>query len=384
MNPEVSSAQAPIGVALFGMDERCTARMTTIFKMVYKGRCEHVDGKAARLGIVDLDTDTNAWDNFREQYPDLPAIVMSEKNNEIKDALYVSKPAKLDVLWDSIFNLVTGLPRVTEINKDNVVSITETNAATSSAAVKKAAVSSAAGLMNTKIENVDSTRKTVQKTGPRDVSDIFFNPADYLLGRMVTSIRENAESDCVIDVKCWRDRKLILVPKQNKAYTDLKDNQLKNLGVATFSDEFRVDISTEQRNVSESEIQGLQSMSLDYLVWDLALRTSRGRLPEGTQASSIHYLKCWPNFPRLPNTPNGMRIAALWAGSPRSLDDIAINLDISREDVYSFYCAAAMTNIAGNAARKVDNLVAPDTVQKKEITRRGLLSSILRQISKKN
>ncbi|MEJ2141298.1 MAG: hypothetical protein P8Y24_02905 [Gammaproteobacteria bacterium] len=388
MKPGDTSGQAPIGVGLFGMDERCTARMTTIFKMVFKGRCEHVPAEEAKLGIVDLDTEENAWDSFRKEYPDLPAIVMSEKPSEIKGTVYVSKPAKLDVLWDSIFNIVTGLPRASDLNKgeesSNVVSLADNQAAATNTVVKKAGVSSAAGLMETRADTVNTVRKTVQKPGPRDVADIYFNPDDYLLGRMAASIKENADNDCVIDVKCWRDRKLLLVPKQNKAYTDLKDNQLKNLGVATFSDEFSVEINTEQRSLTEDEVQGLRSIPLEYLLWDLALRTARGRLPEGTQASSVHYLKCWPNFTRLPNTPNGMRIAALWAGKPRTFDDIAANLDISQEDVYSFYSAAAMTCQAGNAERKVDNLVAPDAVQKKEITRRGLLSSILRQISKKN
>lgn len=388
MKPEVASAQAPIGIALYGMDERCTARMTTIFKMVFKGRCEHVSAAEAKLGIVDLDTEENAWDSFRKEYPDLPAIVMSEKASEIKDTIYVSKPAKLDVLWDSIFNIVTGLPRVSDLNKgaesSNVVSLADNQPAATSTVVKKAGVSSAAGLMETRTDTVNTVRKTVQKPGPRDVADIYFNPDDYLLGKMVASIKENAENDCVIDVKCWRDRKLLLLPKQNKAYTDLKDSQLKNLGVATFSDEFNIEINIEQRSMADSEIQGLQLFPLDYLVWDLALRTARGRLPEGTQASSIQYLRCWPNFTRLPNTSNGMRIAALWAGNPRSLDDVALNLDISREDVYSFYSAAVMTNLAGSAERKVDNLVEPEAVQKKEVTRRGLLSSILRQISKNN
>lgn len=386
MKPGLSNAQTPIGIALFGMDERSISRMTTIFKMVFKGRCELVSGEKAKLGIVDLDDDNAAWDTFRNQYPDLPAIVMSESPREIKDTIYVSKPAKLDLLWDSIFNIVTGLPAtVSSSETDNVVSLKEKQQAViNNASIKNAGVSSAAGMMSSKTETVNTVRKTVQKSGPKDIADIYFNPDDYLLGRMVASIKENVDQECVIDVKCWRDRKLVLVPSQNKAYTDLKDNQLKNLGVATIGEEYRVEISTEHRSVTDKDVHKLTSMPLDYLVWDLALRTARGRLPEGIQPSSIHYLRCWPNFTRLPSTPNGIRIAALWAGKPRSLHDIAENLDISHEDVFSFYSAAAMTCMAGGAARQVDNLVAPAKVQKKEVTRRGLLSSILRQISKKH
>ena len=105
-----AEVQTPIKVALVGMDERSTARMATIFKIVFKGRCEFAQGDDANLGIIDLDGEANIWEKFLRLHPSLPAIVMSETPTELEGATYVAKHAKLDLLWDSILHLMIGLP----------------------------------------------------------------------------------------------------------------------------------------------------------------------------------------------------------------------------------------------------------------------------------
>ena len=109
--------KTPIKVALIGMDERSTARMATLFKVAFKGRCECAQGTDANLSIVDLDGEDNIWEKYLQQYPELPAIVMSESHVAIEGVSYVAKPAKLNLLWDCIFNLVTGLPPASDIIK---------------------------------------------------------------------------------------------------------------------------------------------------------------------------------------------------------------------------------------------------------------------------
>lgn len=58
----------------------------------------------------------------------------------------------------------------------------------------------------------------------------------------------------------------------------------------------------------------------------------------------------------MPLISHGMRIASLWVGEPRTLDDIAMSLDIEKAEVYSFYSAAVATSLAGPAKRQVDGL----------------------------
>lgn len=385
--------KTPIKVALIGMDERSTARMATLFKVAFKGRCECAQGTDANLSIVDLDGEDNIWEKYLQQYPELPAIVMSESHVAIEGVSYVAKPAKLNLLWDCIFNLVTGLPPASDIStrqSEPLDQATGDNSATStlSSSVtdkKTPGISTAASAMDGKFTTTKTGAKVMQGKSLQEDASLFFNPDDYLLGRIVSSIKDNAGRPCAIHMQCWAGRRLILLPAKGRAFTDLTDSQLKNLGVATLNDEFIVTINTVKGEGSddlpESETDGLQSMSLDCLLWDLALRTARGRVPQSTDLSKPQYLRCWPNFPRLPRTPQGMRIAALWVEAPRTLDDIARNLGIENSDVYSFHSAAFTTGLVGPAKRQVDNLIAPRDVAIKESTRRGLLASILRHIS---
>ena len=385
-----AKTRVPIKVTLVGMDERSTARMATIFNVVYKGRCESTQEDDAILGIIDLDNEDNAWDKFQQLHPGLPAIVMSETPREIDGASYVAKPAKLDQLWDAIFKLVAGLPPEIEIadksdSKQSPAASINSRAATGSGA-KKSGVSTAASAMDKQFKTTNTGSKIMQGKSVLEETSLYYDPSDYLLGRILSAIKESAGRQCAIHVRCWIDRRLILLPDKGQAFTDLTDSQLKNLGVATHSEEFAVEINSVcgagKDELTASEIKDLRSISIDYLLWDLTLRTARGRVPKGTDLSVPKYLRCWPNFPRLPRTPEGMRIAALWVENPRPLDDIAKNLGIQRADVYSFYSAATSIGLAGPAKRQVDNLIAPRNVEEGAPSRRGLLASILRHLNK--
>ena len=382
MKAEIDS---PIKIILAGMDERSISRMDTIFKIIFKGRCQFAQDEDPHLGIVDLDGDVNAWEKYQQEYPGLPAIVISETPTKIKEAVYVAKPAKLDLLWESIFDLVTGLSSAAgAVSKIGSVipPVTNDNSETT-LDPSTIGVNAAAHALDTRLETSGINLKSVQQTGIQDEPELYYNPDNYLVGRILASLKKSAGQQNILYVQCWRNRQLILLPDQNRAYSDLVDTQIKNLGVAALSDEFTIEIDHVcNKELPASETDGLRSMSIDHLIWELTLRTARGRVPVGTDLSAPFYLNAWPNFPRLPHTPHGMRIASLWAGNPRTLDDIAQSLDIDQADVYSFYSAAVTTGLAGSAIRQADSLIAPKEVMRDKPTKRGLLASILRRISK--
>ncbi|VAW77548.1 hypothetical protein MNBD_GAMMA13-1991 [hydrothermal vent metagenome] len=358
-------AGMPIKIAAVGMDERSIARMTTLFKMVYKGRCEFTLGVDAVLGIVDLDGEPNIWNKFQRQYPGLPAIVMSESPASIEGAVHVTKPTKLDILWDAIFSLAIGFP-------------------SGAKAADKPTASTAAAAMDTQFDTADSRSKSVARSAQGKTAHVY-NPDDYLLGRILSTLKDSVGKQCAIYVQCGEDQQLILLPDQGLAHTNLTDSQLRNFGVVTLKGKFTIDVNSVRgagkKPLSTDATAGLRSLAIDHLVWHLALHTARGRVPEGTDVSKRLYLQCWPNFPRLPRTPHGMRIASLWVDNPRSLNDVAAKLGIERTDVYSFYSAAAAIGLAGCARRRVDGLIAPRDITEKDTHKRGLLASILRHLS---
>ena len=79
-------------------------------------------------------------------------------------------------------------------------------------------------------------------------------------------------------------------------------------------------------------------------LWEVALLTSRGRLPEGTSLEMPIRLKRWPNLTRYLESPHAMRIAALWSRTAHSLSETVRQLSIPAGCVYSFYYAALSLN----------------------------------------
>ena len=291
----------PIKIALFGLDERSTVRMTTIFRINYKGRCEIAQGENASLAIVDID-ETNAWEKFQHLYSHLPAIMISETPKEVAGTTCVTKPVNLDLLWNSIFNLVTTCSQVGE-SADKTNTTKSPLSGDISAAPPKldcinSTVNNTAQAIDTQFKTTRNASKTVQRGEHQDTTSRFYEPDDYLLGHILSALKTSTSKHDVIHVQCWRDRRLILLPDQGLAFTDLTDSQLKNLGTATINDTFAVKIKIKNEKLSISETKGLKSINIDYLLWDLALRTARGRVPEGTDFSMPLYLQCWPNFTR--------------------------------------------------------------------------------------
>ncbi len=360
----------PIKIALLGMDKRSVTRMATIFKVVYKERCEVAPGEQADLAIVDLDGKTDAWASFQQQFPNLSVIVLSESPSTAEGAVYISKPVRLSLLWESVLRLVIGLPSPDEFAAKHEQIPTGVKSET--------AVNSAGNASQ------GTTPKRVQPMDTQADTANSFSPDDYFLGHLLACLKECAGRECSISVQCGKDQQLVLFPHDGRALSGLTNDQLERLGEAKGSEAFTLEINNDDVGSSSKaftrEKDGSQFISIDYLLWDLAWRTARGRVPVGTDLSRLFYLRCWPNFPRLPQTSHGMRIASLWVGEPRTLDDIATSLGIEEVEVYSFYSAAVTIGLAGPAKRQVDGLIEPRNTIKKDVLKRDVRNAILRRI----
>jgi len=362
----------PIKIALFGMDERSVTRMVTIFRVVYKERCEVVPGEQADLAIVDLDGEADVWPSFRQQFPNLSAIVLSESPSTAEGAVYISKPARLGLLWESVLRLVIGLPSPDEFAAKREQVPTETESTTVVNSVSPA--------------SQDAVPKSVQPMDTRVDTTDSFNPDNYLLGHLLACLKECAGRECSISVQRGKDQQFVLFPHEDRVSSRLTHDQFEQLSEAKGNDAFTIEINNNNDDVANNskasvcETDGVQFISIDYLLWDLAQRTARGRVPTGTDLSRLFYLRCWPNFPRLPQTPHGMRIASLWVGEPRTLSDVATSLGVEEAVVYSFYSAAVATGLAGLARRQVDGLIEPRSAIKKDVFKRDVHNAILRRI----
>jgi hypothetical protein len=397
----------PIKVGLFGMDERSISRMETVFKIIFKGRCESTDynqpDNSPDIGILDIDGwnndnhNTSAWDDYRRLNPLLPTIILSDKEVLIDNIICLTKPAKLDLLWAAIEQCLTGIP-VLASTTCNTIQTTATVTKIASARPSTEEIltcepqeklyrkSNTAYAMEAKYETPRSGPQVVNKSYT-DVSEaIFFDPNEYLLGILQKHLDDIADKPGIsLLVHCWKNRTVIIFPSKGLAYSELNDAQLKNLGIAKLSE--GTDIHIEEIDSDYANALVVKNnpkahfLTINAFLWDITLRTSRGRIPKGSSVSNPIYLSNWPNLTRLSHTPHAMRISAFLIDNPCSLEDISSKLNIDKKHVYSFFSAASSIGLAGAAKRKSDTILEPKPANYNP-EKRGLLSSILRRISK--
>ena len=132
------------------------------------------------------------------------------------------------------------------------------------------------------------------------------------------------------------------------------------------------------------------TVNADTLLWNVALWTSKGRLPQGVDLYARVHLRHWPNFTRLTRTPHAMRIAALWAERGVSLAETPGLLGIPQRYVFAVYSAAHALGLlrleaAQEAERRGDagddrsGESAPMSIEKHR--QRGLFSRLLRRFT---
>ncbi|MBL4621135.1 MAG: hypothetical protein JKY89_01930, partial [Immundisolibacteraceae bacterium] len=118
-------------------------------------------------------------------------------------------------------------------------------------------------------------------------------------------------------------------------------------------------LSDVEQSAAMTRLEQYKEMiPLQVLLWKLAVWTSRGRLPEGTDADARFYLRCWPNFTRLMVIHHAVRIAVFWVREPMPPVFVADALSIAPADVFTFYYAARVIGLAGIANRDDDYLLA--------------------------
>jgi len=155
----------------------------------------------------------------------------------------------------------------------------------------------------------------------------------------------------------WRP---ILILHQTREICVERDfRHLFALSAMTFKKE-DVSIYGQEHNLSVELSDQMVVQPIEQFLWKLALRTSQGRVPAGTDLETPIKLTRWPNFTRYEVTPHALRIAALWAKQPTSLMETAQTLMIPQQYVFAFYSAAYATGMLTHITEtKSDDFNAP-------------------------
>lgn len=140
---------------------------------------------------------------------------------------------------------------------------------------------------------------------------------------------------------------LILDAPANRAYLGFDPAQLNPMCLTPLAEPLRVQMLAQRDLARMKEEPGrlVVSEHADALVWRIAVLTSRGRLPLGTNTDAMLYLRRWPNITRLPHTPEALRVSALLAVRGASLVEAVRLLGIPQRYVFATYTALAALDL---------------------------------------
>ncbi len=348
-------------LAAYGFDERSEEGFRMAFKGPGQGKALLVDESSSEFGIINMDAvnSRSLLDQYERRHPGKPAIKLSVRPSDNYDALYVKKPASVDDMLAALNNLSK------EIGEH-------------AKAVEDVPPDSDSGKLEAK--------PSPKRARLRKKTSFYYNPKDYLQGEVHSAMEYARTRGLAVEIWLMGDetswKKIIILPGLKKILTSLNNKQLHAFCSLPKS---HINSRVYRRNEKETSIiqdrieREERGMSFESFLWKIALYTSQGRLPHGTNLEDAVSLKHWPNLTRLYPVVDSMRIATLMVGQSHSLPLIAKVLKIPAGRVFAFYSAAYAIGIAGGNqnAIEVDSHCMPQRHRD-----HSLLGSILKRLKK--
>ena len=375
----------PIKVGAFGLDDRARKLLGLFFAGPCKGRFTLVSQFQADVLIVDLDR-PSGWSYYQTQNainPSRPLVAISlYRNREMEVEFFIKKPMRLDTVL-----------QVLERAGAQVQGASLPPTPKSEEKPSKPRVSSSQKAESTEPpdERPDASEEyqflqLLQRRPKADLAQIkaaaelFYDPEKCIQGHLQKTIQlARAEKQGMQISGFWG--RLYLDPLEERAYSELLDTRLRPLTVMRIPRR-EIDITPLEADALQKLRGGNKAIkiitSIDALLWHLSLWSSRGRLPKGTDIESPVFLRRWPNFTRFLETPNAMRIIALWARQPASLTDTLEALNVSQAETFALFSAALAVDCVGIGRRQADSLLSP--VPLEPAPQRGLFKRTLNRL----
>lgn len=349
------------------MEEDSLARMKLVFNMNYKGQCVLTELSKAEIILAEThakdDGELKALKKKLLEYPHTPIIFIGPKMENYQGIQNIDYPPKINGMWDLIIELTD-------------------NQSMNDASFQRGRI-----LRQLKSVDVEHTHKDVSQSPQSDNKHIakesFFRIEDFLLGKLQDAIEESRSKKLTVQIKCWKNRRIIFFPESGVILSDLKKSQLRNLGlvqVVHSSEIETVEFTTEtMKSFSQRQMKEVWALPVEILMWNLAARTSRGRLPEGSSLNKVYRLKKWPNFTRLEYSPSDLQIAAHWSRQALSINQISALLNVEREHIYIFFTAALAVGLFDNAISKPKET---SSLPIKKLQRQPIITNILNTLAR--
>jgi len=429
-------------VGVLGMDERSRNLLRLFFDGPCKGACELVDHDRADVTLIDLDAygGSNLKAKHDALYPDRQVILLSIQPKPAGDVLWLSKPLNGKLLLNTLTDLRTritssrpppapssrgpgasrpvvaaapvsrkvdpaplppkraraGVPAVAgrdahrEPARPPVAQLSRSKVQEDRATTRKVVAdtdandSGGSGDAAAQLDEVAHLRyldkgADINPTDPAQVARVSFSTDNLLQGYLQRALSDATQTNRPVVVSgIWRS--ISIDPLARSVCYELSLSQLRSLCIMPTKES---EVSIQPLVIPGGDAPNRHTgkfdhQPLDAFLWQIALWTSRGRIPNDADLKKPVFLSHWPNFTRLTVTPHALRIAALWSRQPYGLIDTAKILHIPQRYVFAFFCAVQAIGLARQGQRRSDVLLEQSTPV--ESRHKGLLGRILSRL----
>lgn len=326
-----------VNILLAGMDEKKTAIFRMAFKMHGAVRYQVVESgnDQPELAIVDVDgpSGTAVWDEFRQTYPDLPAI-FSSVSEPLFRVPYLPKPVRTENLFPLIRAVMKG---------EGFFDPDEANFARAKAEEErqeKRQARLARAKQDAEGNDDDDEQFVVRRFQRKEqlpTARIKLFSADVgLLGALRAACAQNKDVALV-----YQDKPLLIVfPSIQKILLAIAPNDLKEL--CEQDEEVKV---TTKFIADNPEWKRKAKVSFESCLWQFAVWTCRGRLLSAIKPDTLIRLKGWPNLTRFARIPDSMRLSAFMTQTTANLHILYKILKVELIDLLNFIAATYMIGL---------------------------------------
>ncbi len=337
----------PLRLACFGFSKKGREMLS----MALQGPANNIamlcEGQTAEAAIFNMDG-PNAKKIFIDEmrlHPRRPAIVMSIQDPGLRNAFYLPKPVRIN-------DMIRAINHCREIRASALPpggrhDLSEEKRPATSTAENPATAPCEEQEGKTLFEGYANRHLVREKKNLSHEEIHYYNPRDSIQGILMHAMEEclQRQATLQLDLMSGSDtwQSIIFLHEARTAYYSMSDTRLAQLcttPLCLIRHSLRKCKDRESRFAASGwDIQG-RYHSFEAFSLKIALWTSDGRVPAGTDLSRPVTLTRWPNLTRLPAIPHAMPISALLIDQPRPLPLVAKVLGLTQKQVFTFYCAA--------------------------------------------
>ncbi len=367
----------PVILSFSGIEGLSRKSLAFLFSAQKTPRYEIVDEHPDAIKIIDIDDQLGkaAWEDLQASgrgQPGTPVIIVGRESLDVANGISLQKPFFPRQLLAAVESLAA------EIRKQMAPPAGDTGTpagavSAPSAARKTLSPGIASGTNKREALTHIGTTPDVDLDDPNAVAEVQYDPGQFLVQRMLELIGLAAMEKIYIHVGCC-GVVFYIDPHQHCIRTLVKERNLRTFGALPLDYDAFV-YHKEARLPKEIESLGFSFPNEDF-VWRMILASSRGRLPKNTDLDQRYLLQPWPGLARLPLFPHVMQVSAAWAASPKSIREMAGELDIPQRYIFTFFAAANTMGYLQPAGATGDQ--TPQPTRKAKRASRGLLSRLLK------